>query len=43
MATAAQLRDAALYLVEECVADGKGLGGIIYDIGECMCQVLHFC
>ena len=43
MATAVQLIDAALMLVEDCVTNGKGLGGIIYDIGECVCQVLDFC
>lgn len=43
MATPAQLRDAATAVVEECVADGKGVGGMIYDIGECVCQVLCFC
>ena len=43
MATPAQLRAAATALVEECVADGKGLGGIIDGIGECMCQILGSC
>ena len=43
MATPAQLRDAATAVVEECVADGKGLGGMIHGIGECVCQVLGFC
>ena len=43
MATPDQLRDAAAAVVEECVADGKGLGGVIYDIGECVCQVPGFC
>ena len=43
MATPDQLRDAATAVVEECVADGKGLGGMIFDIGECVCQVLDLC
>ena len=42
MATPAQLRDAATAVVEECVADGKGSGGMIHGIGECVCQVLGF-
>lgn len=43
MATAMQLRAAARAVVEECVADGKRLGGIIYNVGECVCQILDFC
>ena len=43
MATPPQLRAAATALVEECVADGKGIGGIIDGIGECVCQALGFC
>ncbi len=43
MALATQLTDAATALLDRCVADGRGLGGMIKGVGECVYGILSFC
>lgn len=40
MALPKQLIAAATELVDQCVVKGNGVGGVITDIGKCVCEIL---
>ena len=43
MALPTQLTDAATALVDQCVVNGRGIGGMVMDVGKCVCKILGFC
>ena len=43
MALPRQLTEAAKAVVDQCVVNGRGIGGMVIDVGKCVRGILGFC